>query len=236
MSSRRRRTARWSSLPPFRLTRLLAPGPRHAAYAASKAALRGFCKSSYEALRERGVRVMNVAAGNVAGTAMAESTDKQGGRAGGWMGGWASCCLSVGARWRARARRHAAPPQLCLSRSRGPGLGGARGRGRGLPAGLQAERQCSARGDLPQGAEALVCMSAGAPPHPSCLVLAPESALVKGRAAPSCLVLALASALVKGRAATAPSKDTRSGAWAATGASCAKNCTSTVRGSKWSDE
>ncbi|KAL4458667.1 hypothetical protein ABPG75_013532 [Micractinium tetrahymenae] len=55
-------------------------GPSHAAYAASKYALRGFCKSAYEALRDKGVHVMNIAAGNVRGTAMAEETAKQGGQ------------------------------------------------------------------------------------------------------------------------------------------------------------
>ncbi|KAL4429337.1 hypothetical protein ABPG77_005111 [Micractinium sp. CCAP 211/92] len=88
-------------LAPMRLVRQLAPkmcdkgsgwiicigdvesvhtGPSHPAYAASKYALRGFCKSTYEALRDKGVHVMNIAAGNVRGTAMAEKTAKQGGQ------------------------------------------------------------------------------------------------------------------------------------------------------------
>ncbi|KAI3435995.1 hypothetical protein D9Q98_002052 [Chlorella vulgaris] len=53
-------------------------GPKHAAYSASKYALRGFCKSAYEALRPHNVRVMHIAAGNVGQTAMAEKTGKQG--------------------------------------------------------------------------------------------------------------------------------------------------------------
>ncbi|KAL4859226.1 Acyl-coenzyme A oxidase [Chlorella vulgaris] len=75
-------------------------GPKHAAYSASKYALRGFCKSAYEgmteafaaeicclvpsvllawqALRPHNVRVMHIAVGNVGQTAMAEKTGKQG--------------------------------------------------------------------------------------------------------------------------------------------------------------
>ncbi|PSC71095.1 cytochrome P450 [Micractinium conductrix] len=89
-----------NALAPMRMIRTLAPdmcskgkgaivcigdveavhtGPRHAAYAASKYALRGFCKSTYEAVRGSGVRVMTVSAGNISGTAMAEETGKAGG-------------------------------------------------------------------------------------------------------------------------------------------------------------
>lgn len=86
---------------PMRLTRLLAPkmcdkgdgyiinigdvegihsGPKHPVYAASKHGLRGFTLSSYEALRGKGVHVVLVSPGNVAGTAMEAATDKQGGQ------------------------------------------------------------------------------------------------------------------------------------------------------------
>eukprot|EP00887_Chlorella_sp_A99_P006576 scaffold3.g6576.t1 len=54
-------------------------GPSHPAYAASKYALRGFTLSAYEALRHHGIKVCNIAAGNVGDTAMAAKTSKQAG-------------------------------------------------------------------------------------------------------------------------------------------------------------
>lgn len=51
-------------------------GPRHPAYAASKHGLRGYSLSAYENLRDKGVKVCLVTAGNVHSTGMAEATDK----------------------------------------------------------------------------------------------------------------------------------------------------------------
>jgi short-subunit dehydrogenase len=55
-------------------------GPSHAVYAASKAGLRGFSMSCYEALRDKGVHVTLIEPGNVKGTKMMEETEKAGGQ------------------------------------------------------------------------------------------------------------------------------------------------------------
>ena len=55
-------------------------GPHHAVYAASKAGLRGFSMSCYEALRDKGVHVTLIEPGNIKGTKMMEETGKAAGQ------------------------------------------------------------------------------------------------------------------------------------------------------------
>ncbi|PSC76482.1 reverse transcriptase [Micractinium conductrix] len=95
------RVMKVNALAPMRLIRALAPkmcdngegwiinisdveavheGPHHAAYAASKHALRGFGLSAYEALRKHNVKVVDLAPGNVAKTGMAEKSDMHAGQ------------------------------------------------------------------------------------------------------------------------------------------------------------
>ncbi|EFN53250.1 hypothetical protein CHLNCDRAFT_137162 [Chlorella variabilis] len=95
------RVMKVNALAPMRLIRALAPkmaekgsgwiinvgdveaiheGPHHAAYAASKYALRGFGLSAYESLRQHNVKVVDIAPGNVKDTGMAKKSDMHGGQ------------------------------------------------------------------------------------------------------------------------------------------------------------
>lgn len=53
-------------------------GPSHAVYAASKAGLYGFTMACYENLRDKGIKVVHIAPGNVSKTKMTEKAGGQG--------------------------------------------------------------------------------------------------------------------------------------------------------------